>query len=109
MLRFIRLHTVGPSHSGRLMQSYSTAAGTSSSTSQVKPQARLPRLPVPKLDQTIRRYLTSLEPFLLEDESRGGMPFEEAYALRQQWASDFENGLGKVLQERLYGMLFILK
>ena len=88
------------------MQAYSTTPSTPPSSAQVKPQARLPRLPVPKLDQTLRRYLTSLEPFLLEDEARGGTSFNEALTLRQEWARDFENGLGKVLQERLHGMLF---
>ncbi|CAL1716338.1 unnamed protein product [Somion occarium] len=87
---------------GRLMQPFSTAT-TAASHLQHK-QPRLPRLPVPKLDQTLQRYLTSLEPFLLEDEARGGVPFEEALALRKHWAEEFENGIGKTLQERLYAL-----
>lgn len=108
MLRFARSHFVSPINSGRLMQAYSTSAGTTSESKTVTPPPRLPRLPVPKLDQTLRRYLASLEPFLLEDEARGGTAFDEAFALRQQWANDFENGIGKVLQERLHGMLLTL-
>ncbi|KAF9560486.1 carnitine acetyltransferase [Agrocybe pediades] len=62
------------------------------------------RLPVPPLRQTLDRYLTSLEPFLHEDEAKGGMPFKRAYALREKWATDFENGIGKTLQERLVAL-----
>jgi hypothetical protein len=73
------------------------------SSSYVKGLATLPRLPVPNLRQTLDRYLTSLEPLLLEDERRGGVPFEDAYALRRKWVDDFESGIGQVLQERLIG------
>ena len=34
--------------------------------------AELPRLPVPKLKDTLERYLTSLQPFIIEDASRNG-------------------------------------
>ena len=64
---------------------------------------KLPRLPVPELRKTLNKYLTSLEPFLLEDELRGGMSFNSAYALRKKWADEFELGIGGVLQERLVG------
>lgn len=66
-------------------------------------RARLPRLPVPDLHQTLQRYLKSLEPFLLEDERHGGPTYASALAQRTQWAADFENGLGRVLQSRLQG------
>ncbi|KDR78870.1 hypothetical protein GALMADRAFT_244504, partial [Galerina marginata CBS 339.88] len=62
------------------------------------------RLPVPALRQTLDRYLNSLEPFLREDESRGGMSFVSAYALREKWANDFETGIGSTLQERLLAL-----
>jgi len=75
---------------------------TKSMHSTPRPKVR-GRLPVPPLRQTLDRYLTSLEPFLHEDESRGGMPFRQAYSLRQKWADEFENGIGKTLQERLVG------
>ena len=63
----------------------------------------LPRLPVPDLRKTLDRYLASLEPLLLEDEIRGGMPFEDSHTLRIKLAKEFESGIGKVLQERLIG------
>jgi hypothetical protein len=67
---------------------------------------RLSRLPVPPLRQTLDRYLRSVEPFLLEDEARGGTPFASSYALRAQWARSFENGIGRLCQDRLLGKYF---
>ena len=71
----------------------------------IPPQTRAfrARLPVPTLRHTLERYLDSLEPFLHEDERRGGMPFSSAYALREKWAAEFESGIGGTLQERLLG------
>lgn len=63
----------------------------------------LPRLPVPPLRKTLDRYLKSIEPFLLEDEAKGGQPFYDALALRTKWADEFERGIGTVCQERLLG------
>lgn len=65
-------------------------------------KATLPRLPVPDLHQTIQKYLTSVEPFLREDADRGGAPFEQAMETRRRWAENFENGIGKICQERLH-------
>lgn len=65
----------------------------------------LARLPVPDLRGTLDKYLSSLEPFLLDDEARGGMPFQSSYALRAKWADDFESGIGRICQDRLLGML----
>ncbi|KAI0777148.1 acyltransferase ChoActase/COT/CPT [Irpex lacteus] len=67
-------------------------------------RARLPRLPVPDLHQTLQRYLKSLEPFLLEDERHGGPTYASALAQRTQSAEDFETGLGRVLQSRLQAL-----
>lgn len=67
----------------------------------------LPRLPVPDLSKTLTRYLTSLEPLLLEDEKRGGTPYNSSYILRQKWAQEFEAGIGQVLQDRLLGPLVL--
>jgi hypothetical protein len=80
------------------MQPTSSLLGTRRHSS-----TRLPRLPVPKLHQTLQRYLTSLEPFLQEDELNDGASFETSLALRRKWAEDFENGLGIVCQNRLHG------
>ena len=78
-------------------------SSTTSPTSHVRGPITLPRLPVPDLRKTLDRYLASLEPLLLEDETRGGMPFKDSYTLRIKLANEFESGIGKVLQERLTG------
>lgn len=65
----------------------------------------LPRLPVPDLRKTLDKYLTSLEPILLEDEVRGGTSYQSAYALRVKWADEFESNVGRLCQERLLGPL----
>nr|GAT46572.1 predicted protein [Mycena chlorophos] len=75
----------------------------STSTVASKPLS-LPRLPVPELRQTLDRYLRSIEPFLLEDERRGGIPFKTAYALRREWADEFASGVGSLCQDRLLAL-----
>ncbi|TFK21193.1 acyltransferase ChoActase/COT/CPT [Coprinopsis marcescibilis] len=80
------------------------------STSTTSPAAKkaklplLPRLPVPDLRGTLDKYLASLEPILLEDEKRGGMSYQSGYTLRKKWADEFEQGIGKVLQDRLIAL-----
>ena len=69
---------------------------------------RLPRLPIPPLRKTLDRYLKSIEPFLLEDEAKGGPSFEESYKLRAGWADEFERGIGAKAQEKLIGMQLLL-
>ncbi|KAJ7274287.1 carnitine acetyltransferase [Mycena haematopus] len=64
----------------------------------------LSRLPVPELRKTLDRYLRSLEPFLLEDEAHGGLPFNTAYSLRVKWADEFASGVGKLCQDRLLAL-----
>ncbi|KAL1022742.1 hypothetical protein UPYG_G00031740 [Umbra pygmaea] len=54
-------------------------------------QKSLPRLPIPKLEDTIRRYLAAQRPLLNEDQFR----------TTEKLAHDFENGLGKRLHEEL--------
>ena len=63
----------------------------------------LSRLPVPDLHQTLQKYLQSLEPFLLEEELRGGPSYAAARRTRETWAEDFERGIGRVCQDRLLG------
>jgi Choline/Carnitine o-acyltransferase len=63
-----------------------------------------PRLPVPDLQQTLKKYVQSLVPFLLEQEARGGTPFDIAFQKRLEWARDFEEGLGAQCQQRLLGV-----
>ncbi|EKM58277.1 uncharacterized protein PHACADRAFT_26793 [Phanerochaete carnosa HHB-10118-sp] len=81
-----------------LRVSSGTRATTTVATSS---RVRLPRLPVPDLHRTLQGYLTSLEPFLLEDDAKGVSKYSDALAVRKRWAEDFEHGLGSVLQERL--------
>lgn len=79
------------------MQAQHTATRYTSS------KATLPRLPVPDLHQTLQRYLSSIEPLLLEDARHGGAPFDETYQQRKLWVEDFEKGVGQICQERLHG------
>lgn len=57
-------------------------------------QKSLPRLPVPKLEDTIRRYLAAQRP-LLNDEQ---------YSKTEKVANDFQNGFGKQLHEELVAL-----
>jgi len=69
-------------------------------------QKELPRLPVPTLDKSLERYIKSLRPLLLEkarQEGKGEESVEEGIRQREAWAKDFEDGLGRLLQERLKG------
>ncbi|KAJ7903470.1 acyltransferase ChoActase/COT/CPT [Mycena olivaceomarginata] len=76
------------------------------STAAATPPKRpsLLRLPVPELRKTLDRYLKSIEPFLLEDEAHGGLPFNTAYSLRVKWADEFAAGVGKLCQDRLLAL-----
>ncbi|KAK0500408.1 acyltransferase ChoActase/COT/CPT [Armillaria luteobubalina] len=67
----------------------------------------LPRLPVPDLRKTLDRYLTSLEPFLLEDASQKGLDdnaLDASRRLRAQWADEFASGVGRLCQDRLLAL-----
>lgn len=57
-------------------------------------QKSLPRLPVPKLEDTIRRYLAAQRP-LLNDEQ---------YSNTEKVANDFQSGVGKQLHEELVAL-----
>ncbi|KAL1270007.1 hypothetical protein QQF64_032296 [Cirrhinus molitorella] len=57
-------------------------------------QKSLPRLPVPKLEDTIKRYLAAQRP-LLNDEQ---------YSNTEKVAHDFQSGVGKQLHEELVGL-----
>ncbi|XP_034386773.1 carnitine O-palmitoyltransferase 2, mitochondrial-like [Cyclopterus lumpus] len=54
-------------------------------------QKSLPRLPIPKLEDTVRRYLTAQRPLLDDDQFR----------TTEKIAQDFQNGVGKQLHEDL--------
>ncbi|KAG9007905.1 hypothetical protein FRB94_013852 [Tulasnella sp. JGI-2019a] len=64
-------------------------------------QRSLPRLPVPPLRATLGRYLKSLEPILEQNEEKGQEKAASALQKRAALAKEFEEGLGKVLHERL--------
>ncbi|KAJ8461795.1 hypothetical protein ONZ51_g11305 [Trametes cubensis] len=64
----------------------------------------LPRLPVPDLHKTLQKYLKSIQPFLLEDEKRGGVDFKSALEDRVKLVNDFERGLGPLCQQRLLAL-----
>jgi carnitine O-acetyltransferase len=49
--------------------------------------------------------LKSIAPFLQEDEVNGGPPYRKEMSKRLKWANEFEQGIGRVLQERLEGKL----
>uniref|UniRef100_A0A8C9P6T9 Carnitine O-palmitoyltransferase 2, mitochondrial n=1 Tax=Spermophilus dauricus TaxID=99837 RepID=A0A8C9P6T9_SPEDA len=54
-------------------------------------QDSLPRLPIPKLEDTIRRYLSAQKPLL--DDSQ--------FRKTEQFCKSFENGIGKELHKQL--------
>ncbi|KAL8178651.1 UNVERIFIED_CONTAM: Carnitine O-palmitoyltransferase 2, mitochondrial [Gekko kuhli] len=54
-------------------------------------QKSLPRLPIPKLEDTIRRYLNAQKPLLNDDQFRK----------TDQLAVNFRNGIGRELHEQL--------
>ncbi|KAE8293822.1 Carnitine O-palmitoyltransferase 2, mitochondrial [Larimichthys crocea] len=54
-------------------------------------QKSLPRLPIPKLEDTVRRYLAAQRP-LLDDQQ---------FRTTEKLAQDFQNGVGKQLHEEL--------
>jgi hypothetical protein len=85
------------------MTSSSSTRRAFSASAAAKRPLTLPRLPVPDLHQTLSKYLRSLVPLLQEDEARGGPSWRSALQQRQQWADEFESGLGAQCQERLHG------
>ncbi|XP_056234137.1 carnitine O-palmitoyltransferase 2, mitochondrial [Seriola aureovittata] len=54
-------------------------------------QKSLPRLPIPKLEDTVRRYLAAQRPLLDDDQFR----------TTEKLAQDFQSGVGKQLHEEL--------
>ncbi|TIC02166.1 FACT complex subunit SPT16 [Wallemia mellicola] len=54
-------------------------------------QSKLPRLPVPALEETLEKYLESAKPFLSTDEFKNS----------KQLLDSFKDGQGKLLQQRL--------
>lgn len=72
-------------------------------------QQELPRLPIPQLNDTFERYLTTLEPLLRQAEEFGELPGNTTAAdelnKRRAWASEAlkPGSLVNRLQQRLYG------
>lgn len=70
-------------------------------------QALLPRLPLPPLEQTVARYLKSLEPIFAQKEELGQLPSgataASELAKRKAWAEEFlaDNSIAHTLQQRL--------
>ena len=69
-------------------------------------QSALPRLPVPRLEDSLERYLRSLEPILRQKEVLGELPSgstaESEMQQRRTWAKELiESGVGPRLNERL--------
>ena len=93
----------------RLLMQHNVVAGRRRANSNAaRDRLRsLPRLPVPELRKTLGRYLKSLEPFLLEHEARDGVPFQVAYDARLKLLEDFEQGVGQLCQQRLFGTSFL--
>lgn len=73
-------------------------------------QRTLPRLPIPALEETLARYLQSLEPILLQAEEMGQLPedtsADQELEKRRQWASEAlrEGTLLRRLQQCLYAI-----
>ena len=86
------------------MQPHIVAGRRRASTATSTSAQKLPRLPVPDLQQSLRSYVKSLEPLLQEHEARGGPAFQDAYNARLKLAEDFESGIGRTCQRRLLGM-----
>lgn len=84
------------------MSSTAPRYSTEHSSAQAK-VAKRPRLPVPDLHKTLQKYVQSLVPFLREREAHEGVPFDEAMDSLLRSAAVFEEGLGKLCQERLLG------
>jgi hypothetical protein len=79
-----------------------------SSRSSSPERLRLARLPVPNLEDTVARYLKSLEPFLLEDAAQGGPSFEVAQARYRELAHKFVKDSGSERQTQLNGTFHTL-
>ena len=71
-------------------------------------QKGLPKLPVPKLDASLDRYVQSLKPLVLQRAREGGHDrgwVDSEMGKHRQIANDFAKagGIGQTLQSRLQG------
>lgn len=98
------LHRTTPA---RLAVSSAVRADAQKPVRTLQHQATLPRLPVPPLEQTVAKYLKSLEPIFAQQEELGQLPAgttaESELAKRKVWAEEFlaDKSIAHALQLRL--------
>lgn len=83
-----------------------SAAARAAASRTFAAQDSLPRLPVPAVEDTLGRYLRSIEPVLRQKADRGELPpgatLESELAQRRKWADEFvASGVAGRLNQRL--------
>lgn len=106
--RPVSFNTFNSSPSPPLSRMFALTPYKQGQTKTLDRQRELPRLPIPPLDKSLERYITSLKPLILERALQAGQGEDAVEAelnKRREWAADFQSkrGLGRLLQERLKG------
>ncbi|KXS10143.1 hypothetical protein M427DRAFT_62879 [Gonapodya prolifera JEL478] len=86
--------TYKPPEDSTLIKSFPIPAHTPFTSDQTL-TARLPTLPVPKLRDTLEKYLATVSPLLLEAD------FERTREIVEQFLDETRGGVGQTLQQRL--------